>query len=162
MDPELQDGLRLPPGIYRAHICWIIPCPSYHHHHSNSRRQHLEPGLNSPSSPSPPAPLLPSPFTPHKQAEHLHLASVYSPPLAFHAENKGKCLGTRGQVSWPFSPSLHFSPFLYPQSTLRLQEPFCSLHHVCRFFLTQVTILAVLSTWSHHHALPIFPQLPMT
>ena len=122
---------------------WSIPLSSYYHHPFNSRHQHREPELNAHSSPSPPNTLFPSLLTPQNQAKHLHPTFVYSLPLAFFSENKGKMswCGSGSQVSWSSSMLEPHFPLLTSLSPLRLQETSLVFTKDC-FFLTQPSLFS--------------------
>lgn len=116
-DPKSRCDLAVLLRIYGTHSCWVTHFPSFHHHHTNSRCHHLEPGLSGHSSPSPHHGLLPSFLTLQKQAEHTVLPVC----IAFHwlstLETKGHVLAwCWNQVWWPFPTS-----FLPSLSVLRLQ-----------------------------------------
>lgn len=101
----------------------------------------------------------PSLLTPQKQAHHFQPASVYSISLVFLPENRGKMSwhGAESQVSWSSASKPHFPP-LISLSALRLQEPFCSLHHMCCSSWVRPPSLLFSLLLSCPPSLPLSPQ----
>lgn len=116
---QSQDGL-----VIIARRLWscagrIMPFYSRRHHHANSRLHHPEPELRCPSR------ISPSLFAPRPLSLPTRREPLFTAPLAFHSENKGKMPphSPGGQVRWSFSPSPRPSPSFHPLSARRLREP---------------------------------------